>query len=138
MKSLQSMPMSPSEPQREFLRYLVNGVAATIVHFAVLTFLMQVVGVPSAGLANFLAAIVGITASFLGSRYFVFRRHAGGLGTQLWRFALFYALFALIHAAVLYLWTDLAGFDYRFGFVIATALQVVMSFSANKLVVFAR
>jgi putative flippase GtrA len=132
------MPASLSESQREFLRYLVNGVGATVVHYGVLSFLIQVVGIPSAGLANFLAAIVGIAVSFLGSRYFVFRSHTASLGAQLWRFVALYAVFALIHAGVLYLWTDLLGYDFRIGFLLATGLQVLMSFAANKLLVFAR
>ncbi len=129
---------SLSESRKEFLRYLVNGVCATVVHFGVLSFLFQVLKLPSAGMANFLAALVGITVSFLGSRYFVFRNHTAGLGAQLWRFVAFYALFALIHAGVLYVWSDLMGFDFRLGFLLATGLQVLMSFSANKLLVFAR
>ena len=132
------MLASLSEPQREVLRYLVNGVAATVVHFAILTLLIEVARLPSAGAANFLAAIVGIGVSFLGSRYFVFRNHTTGIAAQLWRFVAFYALFALIHAGVLYVWSDLLGYDFRIGFLIATGLQVLMSFSANKLLVFAR
>lgn len=132
------MLASLSESQREFARYLVNGVAATLVHFCVLTVLIELVRVPSAGVANLLAAIVGIAVSFVGSRYFVFRRHSTGVAAQLWRFVAFYALFALIHAGVLYVWTDLLAFDFRVGFLLATALQVLMSFSANKLLVFAR
>lgn len=132
------MLASLSDNQREFIRFVVNGVAAAVVHFSVLSFLILVAKLPSAGAANFLAAIAGLSASFLGNRYFVFRNHTGGVGAQLWRFVAFYALFALIHAGVLHLWTDLWGYDFRIGFIIATGLQVLMSFSANKLLVFAR
>jgi putative flippase GtrA len=132
------MLASLSDSQREFARFIVNGVAAAAVHFCVLSFLILVAKLPSAGAANFLAAIAGMSASFLGSRYFVFRNHTAGVGAQLWRFAAFYALFALVHAGVLYLWSDLWGLDFRIGFILATGLQVLMSFSANKLLVFAR
>jgi putative flippase GtrA len=132
------MLASLSESQREFARYLVNGLVATLLHFGVLTLLIEVVRVPSAGVANLIAASVGIGVSFLGSRYFVFRNHSSGVAAQLWRFVAFYALFALIHAGVLYVWTDLFALDFRIGFLLATALQVLMSFSANKLLVFAR
>ncbi len=132
------MPASPSDTRGEVLRYLVNGVVATIVHYGVLSLLLEVLHLPSAGVANFLAATVGITVSFIGSRYFVFRNHTAGLGTQLWRFVALYALFALVHAGVLFVWTDLMHLDFRIGFIIATGLQMLMSFSANKLLVFAR
>jgi putative flippase GtrA len=117
---------------------LANGVVATVVHFACLSLLVQFAALPSVGFANFCAAIVGITASFIGSRYFVFRGHTASLGSQLWRFVAFYTLFALIHGGVLFVWTDLMRLDFRIGFVLATVLQMVMSFSANKLLVFAR
>ena len=55
-------------------RYIVNGLFATAVHYGVLTFCLTVLQLPSAGVANLIAAVFGITASFFGSRYFVFRR----------------------------------------------------------------
>jgi len=120
------------------LRYVVNGVVATVVHYACLSLLVHFVQLPSVGLANFCAAIVGITASFFGSRYFVFRGHTASFGSQFWRFVALYALFALVHGGVLFVWTDLMRLEFRIGFVLATALQMLMSFSANKLLVFAR
>lgn len=122
----------------EMMRFVANGIAATGVHFGVLTLGMEVAKLPSAGLANFLAALFGITASFLGNRYFVFRRHSGTLLQQAWRFAALYAAIALLHAALLLLWTDSWGFDYRAGFVVATALQVALSYCGNKTLVFAK
>jgi len=37
---------------------------------------------------------------------------------------------------VLWLWTDLNHLDFRIGFLLATALQVVLSFWGNKVLVF--
>ena len=54
-------------------RYIVNGLVATAVHFAILTFNLEVVHMASAGLANFVAALCAISVSFMGSRHFVFR-----------------------------------------------------------------
>jgi putative flippase GtrA len=124
------------ESRWQFARYLVNGVAATLVHYGVLTLLVEVVRLPSAGLANLLAAMVGIMASFIGSRYFVFRAQHGDWRSQAQRFAVVYAILAVVHAAVLFLWTDQLGYDFRIGFVLATGLQMTISFLANKLLVF--
>ena len=41
----------------EFIRYVLNGVVATLVHFAALSFLLELVGLPSAGLSNVIADI---------------------------------------------------------------------------------
>lgn len=126
----------PRHSLAEIARYIVNGVAATAIHFGVLSFGLEVLKLPSAGLANLVAAAFGITASFLGSRYFVFRRPDEPMGRQAARFGALYAAIALLHALVLALWTDVAGLDYRIGFLLATGLQVVLSYWGNKRLVF--
>jgi len=90
----------------------------------------------SAGLANFVAAIFGISASFLGNRYYVFKQDQKPITNQAMMFVLIYAAIACLHGLVLYVWTDIHGFNYRIGFVIATVLQVVLSYWGNKTLVF--
>lgn len=120
----------------QVVRYVINGLAATAVHFGLLYLNLKVLGVPSAGLANLMAAAGGITASFLGSRYFVFRASGQPWLAQAGRFGVLYALIAGLHGAVLFAWTDLAGQDYRLGFLIATALQMLCSYVGNQRLVF--
>lgn len=122
----------------ELLRYGVNGVLATAVHFAVLTFNLQVLHFSSAGLANLLAALFGIATSFLGSRYFVFPRTGESIAVEALRFSCLYGAIALLHGGVLLVWTDQLGMDYRAGFLLATVLQVSLSFLGNKFLVFKR
>ncbi len=117
-------------------RYVINGLGATAVHFAVLSFNVQVLGIPSAGLANLCAATAGITASFLGSRYFVFRSLEEAIIRQAARFGTLYAGIAVLHGLGLYLWSDVGRLDYRWGFVLATGLQVMLSYWGNKTLVF--
>lgn len=118
------------------VRYILNGLFATAIHFGALTFNLNVLDMPSAGLANLIAAVIGISASFLGSRYFVFRAGHAPWGGQMVRFGALYALLALAHGLILYFWTDLGGFDYRVGFVLATCFQVGISYVGNKTLVF--
>jgi putative flippase GtrA len=122
--------------RRRFARFVANGLAATAIHFSVLYSLREFAEVPSAGLANFLAAVPGITASFLGNRFFVFRASHAPWGGQAGRFVALYAGCAVMHGLALYLWTDLAGLDYRVGFVLATGLQIAISYVGNRLLVF--
>jgi putative flippase GtrA len=114
------------------VRYVINGVAATCVSYAVLNFCIRVLHIPSAGVANFMAAVVGITFSFVGSRHFVFPGAKESIWHQLARFWLLYAILALMQAAVLFLWSDLAKQDYRIGFLIGTFLQMVCSYLGGK------
>jgi putative flippase GtrA len=121
----------------EVLRYVLNGLFATFVHYSILLALLESAGMSSAGLANTIAAGFGIAVSFLGSRYFVFRNFGRSIAQQVVRFVPLYAALAGLHGVLLFLWTDLLGFDYRLGFLIAIGLQFAVSFVANKYWVFA-
>ena len=121
---------------QEIVRYIINGLVATAVHYGVLTFNLSFLGFQSAGLANIIAAIFGITTSFLGSRYFVFRNTEEALLAQAAKFGVLYGLIAALHGVVLFVWTDWYALDYRGGFLIATGLQVLLSYIGNKFLVF--
>jgi putative flippase GtrA len=120
----------------EIARYIANGLVATAVHYAVLSFSLEVLMVPSAGLASLGASVFGITASFFGSRYFVFRLHNETIARQAAGFVLLYAAIACLHGLVLAVWTDLCRLDYRWGFLVATCLQMALSYWGNKRLVF--
>ena len=126
--------MSPMRAQ--LLRYLINGLLATALHFGILTVNLEVLQLSSAGLANFIAACIAITVSFFSSRHFVFRAAHAPVLRQAIFFVVLYGLLAVAHGVILYLWTDRAGLDYRIGFLLATCVQVAGSYIGNKLVVF--
>ena len=44
--------VAASHPRQELFRFVVNGLVATAVHYAVLTFNLEVLGFGSAGVAN--------------------------------------------------------------------------------------
>jgi putative flippase GtrA len=120
----------------ELIRYGINGVFATAVHFGALHANLKWLGIQSAGLANLLAAILGILCSFLGSRYFVYKHQPETIWHQAIRFASLYAVIACIHGALLWAWTDWQRQDYRTGFLLATTAQVSLSYFGNKFLVF--
>lgn len=125
-----------SQNHKEIFRYIVNGLVATAVHYSVLTFNLRVIEINSAGISNFIAALFGITASFAGSRYFVYKNHTGTLKKQAISFLILYFTIALLHGSVLYLWTDKLGLPYQTGFLLATLIQVSLSYIGNKIFVF--
>jgi putative flippase GtrA len=120
----------------EIFRYIINGVVATAIHFTILTINIKVFEFSSAGVANFVAAIFGITASFVGSRYFVYRDHSGSLYSHAIKFVILYGMIALLHGAILYIWTDIYHYAYEIGFLLATMLQILLSYIGNKVLVF--
>jgi putative flippase GtrA len=121
---------------REAIIFLLNGGVATVVHFGVLTFNMQVIEMSSAGVANLIAAIFGVSTSYLGCRYIVFYKYQAPILSQAMKFGVLYTMIACLNGAVLYGWTDVYKFDYRIGFIIATTFQVILSYFGNKLLVF--
>jgi putative flippase GtrA len=121
---------------RTIALFVVNGLAATGVHYATLLFLLEVTRVPSAGLANGLASIVGITASYLGNRLVVFRSTTSAKAT-LPRFLALYAALAVFHAGFLAMWSDRLGLPYGWGFILSTGIATAMSYLGNRYFVFA-
>lgn len=119
------------------MRFAVVGVVATAVHYATLLALLHIVGVPSAGLANGLASVVGIATSYLGNRIHTFRSAASHAVT-LPRFLVLYWGVAALHAAGLALWADLMGWSVHIGFMLVTGLCVGLTFIGNRRFVFER
>ncbi len=128
--------MKSQTKEKELVRYVTNGLVATTVHYGVLSFNLNTLAVPSASIANLIAAIFGITVSFLGNRYFVFYKTEDALLKQALKFSSLYGAIAVLHAIVLFVWSDWMGFDYRVGFLIATAFQISLSYLGNKKMVF--
>ena len=122
---------------QEIIRYVINGLVATGAHYGVFLFNLSLLPAHSAGLANFLAAFVGIFISFLGSRYFVFQNWQAPFMTQLLRFGALYAAIAILSGLTLFLWSDLLQLDKTIGFLIGVMLQVAFSYIGGKKLVFA-
>lgn len=120
----------------ELFKYGTNGLVATAVHYGVLTFNLIMIGISSAGLANLIAACFGIFASFLGNRYFVFKKQDSEMLSQALKFIGLYGVIALLHGFILLVWSDCFSLDYRIGFLIATFFQFVLSYIGNKKMVF--
>ena len=120
----------------EVFRYIINGVICTLIHFGVLTLNIKILQFESTGLANLIAAVFGITASFIGSKYFVFPGRHDSVYKQIIKFGFLYMAIALCHGFILFVWTDHFALDYRIGFVLATCFQVSLSFIGNKYMVF--
>lgn len=118
------------------VRYVVNGLFAAAAHFLTLTLNLKVFEWSSAGLANLVASLVGISVSFVGSRYFVFPESEERLNSQISRFFLLYIVIALFHGLLMHWWVDVFALNYAIGFVVTMVVQVVLSYWGNKILVF--
>jgi putative flippase GtrA len=118
------------------MRYVLNGLLATGVHYLTLSVMIGPLGIRPVGLANLVAAITGTVASFVGNRRFVFKAVNAPVQKQAVHFAVLYAILAFIHSACMYLWCDILNRDYQIGFLLATGLQFLLSYIFNSRVVF--
>jgi len=118
------------------VRYIINGVIATTIHYVIFLFLYNVVEIGSAGLANFIAAIFGVMASFLGNRYFVFKSVEQKIVGQAILFYVLYGVIAVAHGLTMYFWVDILKFNQHVGFLLASIIQFAASFFGNKVLVF--
>lgn len=123
------------EEAGRLLRFVLNGLAATAAHYAVLAALVEGAGMGSAAVANALAAVCGIALSYAGNRRFVARsraphRRAGP------RFLACYAAIVALHGGAMALWADLGGLDYRAGFLLFTAVAAALAWLATRFCVF--
>jgi putative flippase GtrA len=116
-------------------RFLVSGLVATGVHFIILTLLIEMAHVRSAGIANGCAAVVGIATSYLGARFYVFGSDLPVVQT-LPRFLVTTAAVACLHTLIVAVWTDVWRLPYVIGFLIATGASTVLNFLANRFIVF--
>jgi putative flippase GtrA len=121
---------------KEIIRYVINGLVATAVHYGILNFNLIILEIESAGIANFIAAIFGICVSFIGSRYYVYQNHTNSLKSQITKFLSLYGFIATLHGITLFIWHDVYALNYHLGFIIATFLQVSLSYIGNKTLVF--
>ena len=121
----------------EITRYIINGLVATGAHYLAFLFNLHSVTPNSAGLANFLASFFGITVSFLGSRYFVFRNWRVPILDQFLRFGALYAVIAILSGLTLFIWSDIFFFNKTIGFFIGVVFQVSFSYLGSRRLVFA-
>jgi putative flippase GtrA len=113
-------------------RFIVNGIVATAVNYVVLVACIEGLGWSSAGIASLAASACGISASFLGNRYFVFDGTGSKVVPQAGKFLALYVALALLQSAILMVWTDQLGLSYQSGFVLATAVQFCISYLGSR------
>lgn len=119
----------------EIIRFGVVGVAATVVHFGMLSLGVELLGIIPA-VANGLAFLCAVGVTYFGQSLWVFRDHGGRSSTQLLRFAASLALGFLANMAVMAVATQGLGLSYRIGFLIGCFLVPMLSYVVNRFWVF--
>jgi putative flippase GtrA len=114
------------------LRFIFVGIIATLTHYLSLLFFVEIIELGSYGFSNLLAALFGITVSFIGSKYFTFKSEHGSLTFQIPFFLLINFGLLALHGFWLTLWSDILKLNFHYGFVIALFFQIFISYNFSK------
>jgi putative flippase GtrA len=122
---------------RGFSKFATVGCTATLVHFSVLSLLVEVFHFKWPTLASAIGSIFGIATAYLGNYHWTFRRtepHREFVS----RFVATYLFTMAVHTGLVFGQIDGLGLSYVVAFVFATTVSTVLNFGLSKLVVFER
>lgn len=118
---------------RLFLKFAAAGAVGTVIHYALLTLLVEWFAVAPA-FAAFLGALAGGISNYALNFYFNFNAQATHLHA-LPKFALMVAVGAVLNAALVK-FLNVFGMHYLIAQGIATALLLILNFFFSKLWIF--
>lgn len=124
-----------------FIRYSIAGAMATVADFAVLTGLVEGLGLhefPGYVLAATAGFAVGATVSFTISYRWVFADRQAAVHHQLAKFLVVAAIGVLLNAAIMTFTVERLGWWYVWGKAVSTALVLLYNFTFNSLWSFRR
>ena len=116
--------------------FILNGVVATVVHYAVCMLCLSLFAFKSLGLSFFVGSIFGTVASFLGNRFVVFVATQGEVLPQFVKFVLTYMAISLLVSFIVGSLTKSSDLSSQIIFLLGIAFQVTLSFLTSKWLIF--
>lgn len=120
---------------REFILYLIFGVATTLVNIVAYWALARLLSV-GVLISTVLAWLVSVIFAFITSRLFVFEARSGNI---LWQMATFFAsriFTGVVDTAIMVIFADMLGFNDIIIKILANVVVIVLNFILSKLIVF--
>lgn len=117
----------------QFIKFAGVGIVAFVIDFLVMVFLHEVVGLSEVLSATF-SFIVSVVFNYFASMHYVFS-HKDDMSRKR-EFFIFVVLSAIglaLTDLLMWLGTDLLGFDYRLVKVVATAIVTLYNFITRKI-----
>lgn len=114
-----------------FFRYTLAGGVATTVHYAVLSVLVEGLGVPAA-LSAGLGALCGAAVAYLGNRRFTFSGSAGRHAQAVPRFLLVATVGAGLNGLIVYAGTRTLAWHYLAAQALATVVVLALTYRLNR------
>ncbi len=117
--------------KNQFVRFLGVGGVATSLHYAVLLFLVEIIGF-YAVLSSFLGAFAGAVISYILNYHITFqatRPHRSAMP----RFFFIAFLSLALNTALMTFFVEQAGFAYFPSQILTTFLLIIITFGANRI-----
>lgn len=116
-------------------RFAMNGLVVTAVHYLVMLIAIQILDINMYSLAYAFTFIFGVTASFWGNKYFVFRSNQSQ-SYQFFKFIILYIVLLLSTSITMWAVSDYAGLHYDIGFMVAATLQFIGGYLGSRYLIF--
>lgn len=123
-------------PKTEMARFALTGLAATALHYLVLTIGVELGGVAPTPMTA-IAFLCAVGVSYLGQAFWVFGAK-GHDTSQMMRFAVSVLVGLGLNVSIMTVATRILDLDYRLGFAAALLVVPITTFLLNRLWVFAR
>ena len=114
------------------VRFTINGLVATGVHYLVMVFAIHVTWYSLAYASAFLFAVV---TSFWGNKRFVFKSRQVQ-GFQFVKFVVLYLGLLVMTSLTMWVVSDYGGLHYNVGFIIAVTLQFIGGYLGSRYLIF--
>lgn len=119
----------------EFLRFGTVGLAATGIHWIVLSLVVETFGILTS-LANGLAFLCAASVTYLGQSLWVFSARSHHNAMQVLRFTLSLAIGFVANVCIMALTIHVLGLPYQAGFLLGIIVVPALSFLINRFWVF--
>ena len=117
------------------VRFAINGLVATGVHYLVMVFAIHVLGITWYSLAYALAFLFAVVTSFWGNKLFVFKSRQVQ-DFQFVKFVILYLGLLVMTSLTMWVVSDYGGLHYNTGFIIAVTLQFIGGYLGSRYLIF--
>ena len=123
------------QPMTEILRFGAVGLAATAVHWAILSLAVETFGMPPS-LANGTAFVCAAFVTYLGQSLWVFTARSRHGTMQVLRFAMSLVFGFAANVAIMAISVHVLDLPYQVGFLLTLVVVPALSFLVNRFWVF--
>jgi len=117
------------------VRFTINGLVATGVHYLVMVFAIHVLNITWYSLAYAFAFLFAVVTSFWGNKRFVFKSRQVQ-DFQFVKFVVLYLGLLVMTSLTMWMVSDYGGLHYNAGFIIAVTMQFIGGYLGSRYLIF--